>query len=212
MKSLCPARLRVRGRPVPAAPLRISSALCPSLPAVRPVPRLPAVLSAAVQRLLQEHPHHHRETLWPQQLLIGNHFLSPRGRSQPQHMCTRSEIMAASLNGRRWNRRLSNLSKSPFPRVEARLEYFGTVFGADKSDKRMYCMYSLRRMQDLLYSHVGLKCPAMIDMLRLFYRINTTNLESPITSLVLHCGVCYIIAFSCFVDCFRIWLNYDLSN
>lgn len=55
---------------------------CLSVLAVRAVPRLPAVLPAAVHHLLQEHHHHNRATLWPQQLLLRNHFLSQRGRSQ----------------------------------------------------------------------------------------------------------------------------------
>lgn len=54
------------------------------LPALRPVPRPAAVLPAAVQRLLQEHHHHHRAALRPQQLLLRNHFLPPRGTSRPQ--------------------------------------------------------------------------------------------------------------------------------
>lgn len=54
--------------------------LCP--PALRTVPRPPAVLPAALQRLLQERHHHGGAALRPQQLLVWNYLLAPRGASR----------------------------------------------------------------------------------------------------------------------------------
>lgn len=83
----------------PSVSLFESHALCGLVLGVRPLPWPPAALSAVVQLLFQEHHHHNREALWPQQLLLRNHFLPPWGRSQQQHTLTQFEPMTDLFQG-----------------------------------------------------------------------------------------------------------------